>query len=211
MSYVEQWTKPPPDDNGDHSSSSVMSTSCDDEAVAYHDDFVDKSAQPNINSYRNRNGSHDGPLPSSWENYVCLPSTANENLDVEYGRLAILKQELERKIQVRELDATRAHGGVKEVSEQLNSELGQHTSFMSDRKDDTAGIRESVEHQYGQLTFFKRQLECNMQMQNLGVRNLDPWMPRAIYDDAVAIREGIAGRDEAPSREDVAFGDMVYH
>jgi hypothetical protein len=48
-------------------------------------------------------------------------------------------------------------------------------------------------------------------MQNLGVRNLDPWMPRAIYDDAVAIREGIAGRDEAPSREDVAFGDMVYH
>jgi hypothetical protein len=81
---------------------------------------------------------------------------------------------------------------------------------MSDRKDDTAGIRESVEHEYGQLTFFKRQLECNMQMQNLGVRNLDPWMPRAIYDDAVAIREGIAGRDEAPSREDVAFGEMVY-
>ena len=199
-SYVEQWSKPPSDDN--------------DYAT------IDKRTQPILELNRtDSTGIHDGPLLSSWENNVPSPAMAYENLDVEYGRLALIKQDLERKMQVRELNA-RAHGGVTEISERPNPRVEQHFSTtMSDRKNDmgppTPGVRDSLEHEYGQLTFFKRQLERKMQMQNHDARNLDPWMPRASFpetanDNAVAIREGIAGRDETPSREDVAFGEMAY-
>jgi hypothetical protein len=230
-SYVEKWTKHPSDNKGDHqnelndadrvdgerntkmeadSSSSVMSSSYEDDAVTYHDHTIDKSSQPILDS-------NDEQFPISWENNVPSPETANKDLDVEYGRLAFLKEELERKMQVRELDA-RAHGGVTEISERINSQVGQHFSAMRDRKDDMAFSRESLEHEYSQLTFFKRQLERKMEMQNYEARNLDPWMPRASFpavrsavnDNVVAIRGGITDRDEIPSREDVAFGKMVY-
>ncbi len=197
-SYVEQWSKPPSDDN----------------EYADHDATIDKGTQPILEM-----NLHDGPLPSSWENNVHSPAMAYENLDVEYGRLALIKQDLERKMQVRELNA-RAHGGVTEISERPNPLVEQHFSTtMSDRMNDmgpsTPGVRDSLEHEYGQLTFFKRQLERKMQMQNHDARNLDPWMPRASFpettnDNAVATWEGIAGRDETPSREDVAFGEMAY-
>jgi hypothetical protein len=202
-SYVEQWSQPPSDNE-----------------YADHDATIDKRTQPILEMNRtDSTGIHDGPLPSSWENNVHSPAMAYENLDVEYGRLALIKQDLERKIQVRDLNA-RAHGGVTEISERPNPLVEQHFSTtMSDRKNDMGpsipGVRDSLEHEYGQLTFFKRQLERKMQMQNHDARNLDPWMPRASFpettnDNAVATREGIAGRDETPSREDVAFGEMAY-
>ena len=128
-SYVELWTKPPSDDN----------------ANSDNDDTVGKHTQPILDMNRaDSTGSLDGPLPGSWESNVPSLAMAYENLDVEYGRLALIKQELERKMQV-----------------------------------------------------------------------LDLWMPRASFpettnDNAVATREGIAGRDEIPSQEDVAFGEMAY-
>ncbi|KAL3769750.1 hypothetical protein ACHAW5_003018 [Stephanodiscus triporus] len=230
-SYVEKWTKDPSDNKGDHqnelndavrvdgerntkmeadSSSSVMSSSYEDDSAMYHDDTIDKSSQPILDS-------NDEQFSSSWENNVPSPETANKDLDVEYGRLAFIKEELERKMQVQKLDA-RAHGGVTEISERINPQVGQHFSAMSDRKYDMVISRESLEHEYSQLTFFKRQLERKMEMQNYEARNLDPWMPRASFpevrsalnDNVVAIRGGVTDRDEIPSREDVAFGKMVY-
>ena len=38
--------------------------------------------------------------------------------------IGVCKEELERKMQVQELDA-RVHGGVKEISEQINPQVGQ--------------------------------------------------------------------------------------
>ena len=96
-SYVKIRTKHPSDNKGDHqnefndaarvhdeqntkmeadSSSSVMSSSYEDDAVIYHDDTIDKSSQPILDS-------NDEQFPSSWENIV--PST--KDLNVEYGRL----------------------------------------------------------------------------------------------------------------------------
>jgi hypothetical protein len=203
-SYVEQWTKLPSDDD-----------TYDD-----YDDTIDKGVQTILDmNCTDSTGSHDGPLPSSWENNVPSPAMAYENLAVEYGRLALLKQELDRNIQVRELDA-RAHGGFTEISERPNPQVAQYFSTTtSDRENDmgysTPGLRESLEHVYGQLTFSKRQLECKMHMQNHDARNLYPLIPRAsfpetTYDNALVIQEGVAGPDETPSREYVAFGEMAY-
>ncbi|KAL3806484.1 hypothetical protein ACHAXA_001839 [Cyclostephanos tholiformis] len=191
-SYVEKWTKPSSDDNDDYLTESNDQSRFEDRK---HSSIVADSSDERDN------------VPS--------PSAANEDLDVEYGRLALLKQELERKIQERALDVTRAHGGVAEASERLNPLLGQQFSTMNDRKDgmapSTTGTREGLEHEYGQLTFFKRQLERKLQMQSFDAKASSPDVKSVTNDDVMAIRrEGITRHDETPTREDVEFGEMVY-
>ncbi len=106
LSYVKKWSKPPSDD---------------DEYYADHDATIDKHTQPipEINC-TDGNGIHDGPLPSGWENNVHSPAMAYDNLDVKYGRLALIRQDLERRMQVRKELNARAHGGITEISKRTN-------------------------------------------------------------------------------------------
>jgi hypothetical protein len=206
-SYVESWTEPSSDDNVDYSNES-------------------NTPDPGLVDDRKRSKMETDSLSSDVSTSFAYekdtlpsPSTASDKLDVEYGRLALLKQELELKLRGQALDRMRVHNGVvAEASERLSYPQEQQLSTMSNHNDVMApantGIREGLEHEYGRLTLFKRQLERKMQMQNFDSIDRGASLPEVMTptnNNAVGIRqEGTTGHDEAPSREDVEFGEMVY-
>jgi hypothetical protein len=205
-SYVESWTEPSSDDNVDYSNESNDPGGVDDRKHSKTE--ADSSSSDMSTSYAYE------------KDFLPSPSTASDKLDVEYGRLALLKQELELKLRGRALDGASVHDGiVADAPERPSPPLEQQLSTTSNRKDgitpSTTGIREDLEHEYGRLTLFKRQLERKMQMQNFD--SIDRRAPFSEFKsvtnhNVVAVRgEEVTRHDEAPSREDVEFGEMVYN
>jgi len=212
-SYVEQWTKPSPENNrndskwkdrahtsvgqkrgeersvnsppkddldrmDDPSSSSVVSTSSnsddDDEEGGGSDGTIEKSKQLITKA------SH-----SEKEN-TCLsspPLKMNEDLELEYGRLAFLKQELERKMKMHKMDAEKINPWM------YNSPIiGMGVVATNNTM---AGGKESA----GPNKFL---LEASAATNN----------DDSVYQSGNSGDVAVAGG--APSREDVAFGEMAY-
>eukprot|EP00571_Detonula_confervacea_P006321 CAMPEP_0172322656 /NCGR_PEP_ID=MMETSP1058-20130122/46512_1 /TAXON_ID=83371 /ORGANISM="Detonula confervacea, Strain CCMP 353" /LENGTH=786 /DNA_ID=CAMNT_0013038459 /DNA_START=29 /DNA_END=2389 /DNA_ORIENTATION=- len=264
-SYAEQWTKPSPDNNReerranelnnadvdrmselDDPSSSVISTSSnsenDDDEGDYDGAIIEKLDNPT---------NHDTQLPR-WENDIPSPLKLNKKLELDYGRLAFMKQELDRKMQLHKMD----DGGTIEKFKQnafksshLDNEGQQQLGSNGMALPPSIKVSKNLQVEYGRLAYLKQELEQKMRIQKMDAEKVNPWLshsPSTLGMGAAATNNDVAGGREqnstnnfllkassantyddsiyqsgtnieknavavgAPSRKDIAYGEMAY-
>lgn len=179
----------------DDPSSSVVSSSedsyhhddCDDECGDF-DAEVHSTDGPAFESNKfdgHSLGCNDGedrlPLRQSWENNIqsSLPQTNTKaQLEVEYGKLAVLMQELEHKKQLqRSMDVNDVETNVSSStcdSVPLPSLPGQISRNTTTGEGDAETIQKELQVEYGRLAFLNNELKRKMEMMNTTTGVMDP-------------------------------------
>jgi hypothetical protein len=146
--------------------------------------------------------------------------TIQKELQVEYGRLAFLNNELKRKMEMMNAttgvtDPCNYHDG----SERLPSFTAPgQTNIMMATSSSQGGqnVKESLALEYGQLAFLQHELDRKMQLQKMYSMQVNPIMNnkqvvRGDEKGSAFMPEKLLLRDASSSRDDdVAFGEMVY-
>ncbi len=159
----KNWKK---EELADDLSSLVASSSWDWECNLNHNygDFISQEGGRGSDEYSNDNAAGDGlSLRPSWENNFqsqLQQSNMKEELEVEYGQLALLMQELEHKkhLQTSVINVNSAGNEFDNAHDSVLLPLSDVTDqkmigrgSMVTGKDDTQTIRDQLHFEYGQL------------------------------------------------------------
>ena len=251
--YVDQWTKPSPTDGNkkeeevnnyddlDDPSSSVISTSSnstnEEEGEGGEEyksmDKVKKLSLPKQQQLIPSKAKQSDINRRDTSQHVLSPPISlklDPQLELEYGKLAFMKKELEHKMKMHQNlgKSTADSSSIVNKTKPLFT-LGDSGSTTTDVKPGEGN--DSLELEYGKLAFMKQELEHKMKLHKMDAERVHPLSLTTTYhhpsstaaannggikyDESAQTQSVVTRRrddenDTIPSRQDVAFGEMAY-